>query len=304
MTDTMEAPAPTVTLSLESLQLIGKRVNQLDEQISAASGSEQAVRTSVLNSIATENADTVDSILQQFLTTFRSLPVEVRVGFTHRFEDAVTDDTGAEMDAYVDERIKVLSASAKQDTQPLKDARKTAVDEFRSMKTVLEMLKIDTSSIPEPKRAGGRTAGAARTGNSAAKGFNKDRYRYSIDGKEQPPSQNTASATAFYSTKGCAGTAEKPEKWGTKTWREFIAAQGVTMGEPGKGNDTWEVTLPNGVKVSARRLDENNPADADIYAAVSSSSDDGDDDSDDEAPASDSPVAPAEQPNAEVAPQG
>lgn len=320
----MSDPTATLTPSVDVdyLRAIGAQIAQIDEKIAAVSGSEAAVRNSVLTTIATENASAVDSIFDQFMNTFRTLPIEVVVGFYHNFEDKVTEDLGAQIDQYVDSRVKQISESVKDDIEPLKEQRKAQLEIFLAMRKVLETIGHDVSSVPVPKRSGGRPAG--KSGKSTKKtGLNKQMYRFYIDDAARPPSQNDLSSLAFYSTMGCvkvddqtypteearAARAEQlskePERWGVAEFKAYVASQGVTIGAPGEGDDNWAVTLPNGKVVKARRLDKDNPEDAEIFAkakeAESGSTSDGDDDSEDEAPTPEpSPDAPVEQPAVEV----
>lgn len=304
-TATEAAPAPaaaSVSLDVSMLEKMARDIALLDEQIAGISGSEAAVRKSVVTRIQTENADQVKELtsrLVEQLGRLKQNPVLLVAVI-----ESLGDVLGEEFQGYIDEVVgaevkKVLDGSKGQ-VEPLKEQRKAALEQFKAMRTVLEQYKVDVSSVPVPTRARGRSGGSSGS-TSQRTGMNPEQYRYHINGKPQPISQNTFSSTAFYATLGCvtsddpatqAKLDEKPEKWGTQELRDFVAAQGVKVGKPGEGDDTWEVTLPNKTVVSARRLDKDLDKDifdkvAEVEAAKNADGDDGDNDSSDntEAPA-------------------
>lgn len=308
MTDTMtEAPKQQAVVSLDALAALKGKIDHIDQQIGAASGSEKAVRESVVSQIETETAAHVGPVVSSFIENFRQLPVEVRVAFASRLPDAIAETVGGEMDAYVDERVAAITKGVDANVEPLKAQRKDILSKFQALREVLDMLSIDTSSVPEPKRsAGGRSSGSRSSGGSStAKGLNKDRYRFYIDDKAQPPSQNTRSALAYHATDGCAPNDAQGKKvrWGVEQFFAHLVEKGINYGPPGEGDDNWEVTLPNGKVVKARRLDESNPEDKVIFDAAAKSDDSDDDENgSDETPAQPA-VAPEPGPVADPASQ-
>lgn len=312
---TTEAPTPDTmvkpSVDVDYLQYLAKQISALDERISAASGSEQAIRNSVVSSITAEHSNDVQQVLDGFLPAFRNLPIEVQIGFMERVGDVVEADFGAPMQELIDARVKVISESAKTDVNPIKEQRKKALETFDAMKLVLETMGHDTSSVAEPKRRVGGGRGSGRSASSSAQrtGLNTERYRYQLDGKNLPPSQNSLSSAAYYGTMGCTGTKEAPARWGVAQLKEFLESNGVNHDVPGKGQDTFSVQLPSvdpekpGKKLSARRLDENNPEDKDIFdlaKAAEKNSDDGDDDNEETAqeptPQTETPAPQVEAP--------
>jgi len=312
---TTQAPADVVkpSVDVEYLRYLVKQIGSVDERISAASGSEAAIRNSVTSTIAAENSEGVQQVLDGFLPPFRSLPVEVMIGFMHVLSDRIEDEFGTPMQEYIDARVKTLSESAKTDVTPLKEQRKTLLDTYDAMKLVLETLGQDVSSVPEPKRrvGGGRGSGRSTGSTAARTGLNSDRYRYQLNGKNLPPSQNSLSSAAYYGTMGCDGTAETPRRWGVAQLKDFLKENGINHGKPGEGQDTFSIELPQvdptkgKTTLSARRLDENNPEDKEIFdlarAAEKDSNDNDDEDNDnEETPSEETPQEPAPQ---EPAPQ-
>lgn len=244
------AKAQGVTVSLEQLEDIAKQITEIDTQISAASGSEAQVRKSIAQGLATENSEAVDTIVGQVLTQFEQLEVPVLAGLLDRLEDALAEKFKERINGFIDERVKAQASDSSVDVGALREARKAKVEGFRALKTILDTFGVETESVPEPKRAAGRPAGSGGGGSKSGK--NKEGYQYTMDGKDRPPSQNSFSSLAYYSTEGCAGTEEKPERWGAAQLKDFLAGQGVKFGE----DETWEVELPNKKKIGARKAAE------------------------------------------------
>ena len=188
----------------------------------------------------------MDTVVGNVLREFEKLDAPVLAGLLDRLEDSLKDKFKTTIDAFIDERVKSQASDSSVDVGALREARKAKVEGFRALKTILDTFGIDTETVPEPKRAAGRPAGG---GSSAKSGKNKEGYQYTMDGKPRPPSQNSFSSLAYYSTEGCAGTAEKPERWGVAQLKSFLEQQGVKFGQ----DDSWDVELPNGKKIGAQR---------------------------------------------------
>lgn len=248
---TPPAEEKKVTIDLASLQELGSKINEIDTSISAATGSEAAVRKSISAGFASENAEEIEKIVATLLPQFGKLEVPVLAGLLDRLPEAMLEEYEPKVKELIDAQVETATAGAKGDLTKLREERKAKVDAFKALKSILEQFQIDTSSVPDPKRGGGRPAGSG--GGAAKTGRNKENYRYSMDGENRPPSQNTMSSLAYYSTMGCAGTAEKPERWSTQQLKDFLVEQGVTWGL--EGDDTWQVELPNKRVIAARRLD-------------------------------------------------
>lgn len=287
MSDTQQAPQAVIDLSI--LEGISKEIAALDEQIAAASGSEAAVKNSVMTKIAADNAPQIDQLFTELLPQLASLDVTLLAGFVHRFPDVVAESFGPQIDELVDGKVKALTDNVKENVAPLKERRKDKLDNFKAFQTVLTQLGFDTSSIPEPKRSAGRTSSGGSGNLTPAKvGKNPEGVRYGMDGKDRPPSQNTFSSLAYYATMGCAGTEEAPARWGVEELRAYLSQNGVT-----EDATTWSVTLPNKTVVSARPLDE--VKDKDIFdkvAALGTKDDEDEEEETPETPAAETPAAP------------
>lgn len=305
MTDTTQAP-PQIVLDLNTLKALGAEIAVFDEQITAATGSEAQMKNSVLTRVATENDADVSRWLDSFVTELAKLETPVLAGFLHRFADVTNERFLGRIDELVNAELSKLKANVAGTVEPLKEQRKAKFNLFQAMRAILEQSGADVSSVPVPKRSagGGRSSGggSGRSG-SRATGWNTDELRFTMDGKNRPPSQNTFSSLAYYATMGCAGTEEAPDRWGAPELRTFLESKGAKI-EKGA---TWEVELPNGTKVGARPLNEND--DKDIYDLVrakeeaeASDDDNGDDDNGSEnTPATPAP-APVTDPDAPTAP--
>lgn len=243
------AKAKEISVSLDQLEEIAKAITEIDTQITAASGSEAQVRKGIAQGLASENAEQVDGIVGQVLSQFETLDVPVLAGLLDRLEDSLKEKFNERINTYIDERVKASGTGSDVDVAALREARKAKVESFRALKTILDTFGVETESVPEPKRAAGRPAGS---GGGSKSGKNKEGYQYSMDGKDRPPSQNSFSSLAYYATEGCAGTEDKPERWGAQQLKDFLKANGVNFGQ----DETFEVKLPNGRVIGARRVAE------------------------------------------------
>lgn len=316
MSDTVTAPAPPqsgdgkVVLDIDYLRQLGANVSRIDEQIAARSGSEGAIRNSVLNRHYASHSDQVDGLVNNLINQFKNaVPIEVMAGVLTRLPDALEENFSTPVDELIAGEVEKLKETAKGDTTALREQRKSALELFRSVRAILEQIQVDVSSVPEPKRSGGgRPAGGGTSGASKKSGRNKQNYRYYINGKQQPPSQNTFSAWVWYATMGCTTVDDKPDRWTAEKMREFLKENGITWGAPGEivdgkpADDTFEVELPNEKTVGARRmtdeLDADILSDDDSSDSDSSSEETSTETSDDDAPVEQTePVteAPAQQ---------
>jgi hypothetical protein len=249
-------------ISLESLEALGKQIAEVDQKIGAASGNEAAVRKSIAQAFVTENSEAVEKLVKQVLNTLEKADnVGLMIGVMDRLPDALEEAFSERTDELIDGKVKEATSGSAEDIAALKEGRKAQVEQFRALKIILETnFKVDTSSVPEPKRGGGRAAGSG----TEKSGRNTEGLRYSLNGKERPASQNSFSALAYHSTLGCAEKDGKgnDQRWGVEQLREFLTGKGITVGKPGEGDDTWDVELPNGNKIGARRLADDEFVDA------------------------------------------
>lgn len=239
-------------ISLDNLVELGSKISEIDAKISAASGNEAQAKKALLEKVISDNQERVDEVVANFVKAIENLDPEVIVGTVGKLESTLKETFAPRVDAFVTEELGKVQSVGKDEVEALRTTRKELVGNFGALKTVLESFSIDTSEVEVPKSRGGRPAGSGG-GSGSKSGKNREGYRFTMDGKDRPDSQNTLSSLAFYATVGCpkAGDSARDEKdkWSTKELKDFIAAQGVKYGE----DETFEVSLPNGKKIGARK---------------------------------------------------
>lgn len=236
--------------SVEGLQSILSQITDIDSQLAAKGGSEAQQRKAAIEAIASENADVIEKAVAQFVKALEKVEPGVVAGVLERFPTAVSEQFQTAIDGLVAEKIKAAAGTDDINPETLKATRKELAADFDSLKRLLVKALPDDSEqfaaanaleVPKSRRSS--------TGTGTKKsGKNKEGYRYAIDGKDRPNSQNAFSSVAYYATEGCP-TPDGRERWTTDELKEFVAAQGVKFGE----DDTWSVTLPNNKVVSAKR---------------------------------------------------
>jgi hypothetical protein len=280
-TATQAAPAPQqAVVDLASLQSLAQQIQQVDEKLAAAQGNEAAMKQSVVDRHISENQAAVDQVLGVLLPQIENeLPPPVRVAVYFALPKALEEALAGPIDELINAQVAEMAKGVKENVDPLKLQRKELVDTFKAMEAILSHLKIDTSSVPLPRRSGGRPSGSGGGGGSAKSGKNRENKRYIVNGNPMAVSQNSISSTAWYSSMGCV-PGPPPDRWTTAQFKEFLTSQGINFA-PG-GDETWKVTLPNGKVVEARPLDPE--LDKDIFEA-NDDSNDADDDNGDSTPA-------------------
>lgn len=242
-----------ISLSVGALETLSKQIAEQDTQIAAATGSEAQIKRAFIDQVVAENADAVNTVLEKVLAQLSKLDTNILVGLTSRLEDSLKTEFAPKIDAYVAEQVKDTAKVSDEELAKLKEARKTLVEQDKAIRTILASVGLDTSSVPEPKRGGGRPAGSG-TGTPKS-GKNKENYQFTMDGKDRPASQNTFSSLSYYATIGIPKAlnvegAKDDDRWGAKQLKEFLVSNGVNFG----ADDTWEVELPNKRKIGARRM--------------------------------------------------
>ena len=254
-----EAPAPDmskVSIDANSLQDLATKITELDTKIAAASGNDTQARKAFIEQVTTERAEAVDELVSSIVSQLKERPADVLVGLVTRLSEQIKTDLEPVVNEWVDKEFAAQKPTAEVDVNALKEERKAQVNLFRALREVLNTFKIANDHIPEPKRSGGgRPAGSGSGGADSKSGVNKEKYRYLMDGKERPKSQNSISSLCFYATEGVPAKANpedpKPRKrWGTGELKDFIKSQGVDFGK----DDSWEVKLPNDKTIGARRM--------------------------------------------------
>lgn len=157
-------------------------------------------------------------------------------------------------DTYIDAEFAKTKTDEKVDVTALRESRKALLGQFKALREVLNTFRIPNEHVPDPKRAGG---GGRPVGGSAStslkSGQNKEGYRYVMDGKKRPKSQNSFSSLAYYATEGvpkALGVENGPSRWGASELKTFMADAGIKFGE----DDSWSIALPNGKTIAAARM--------------------------------------------------
>jgi hypothetical protein len=247
--------APTsVTIDINALETKAASIKEIDAKLASANGNEKQAIKAVTESLVAENAESIDGLLNKVLDQLAKQDLTLLIGIGEKFSDAFNDKFGEKITEIVSAKVaETTTTLSKDEVNALREQRKNELGQFRALKDILDSVGVDTSAVEEPKRAGG---GGGKGGSSSKSGKNREGYQFTLDGKDRPVSQNTFSSLAYYATTGCPKAAgemdDEKARWGTAQLKEFIASQNVKFGE----DETWEVTLPNGRKVGARRVAE------------------------------------------------
>lgn len=263
------APATQIAIDASTLENFGKQITDLDARIAAASGSDAAGKKAWIEKLISDNQSDVDGYASSIIEQIGTLDLPLLVGLVTKLEERMKADLLPKVNEYVDTEYPKTKTT--EDVEGLRNTRKELIVQFKALRAVLDSFGIPNDHIEDPKRSGGGGRPAGSGGGSGAKsGANKEGYRYAIDGKDRPPSQNSFSSVAFYATNGvpekllrekpefaeldadaqAAAVKALPKKWGAAELKTFVKEQtGAEFGS----QDTWTVTLPNGKVVSARR---------------------------------------------------
>ena len=237
--------------SPEGLQEILNKITEIDTQVASASGSEAQQKKAAIERISAQNSDEVNKTVTKLIDALGKLAPGVIAGVLDRFETEATTQFGEQITELVNAEVANAKAEGGVDVDSLKNTRKELAADFDSLKRLLSKALPEGSEaatlvagLEVPKR---RSGGGGGTGK-AKSGKNKEGYRYAIDGKDRPNSQNTLSAVTYYATEKCP-TPDGRERWTTDEFRTFLTEQGVNLGE----DETFTVTLPNGKVVSGAK---------------------------------------------------
>jgi hypothetical protein len=256
-----QAPAPetggTVGISVQMLLDRKAALEKVGASITAASGNDSAARKAIVDSIMDANSEQIDKAFTSLMTQLNGLNDDLLIGLLAKLEEAQKGDLKTKTDTVITERVKA-NAGDEVNVDALKEQWKSELELFRALKIMLKSLGQPVDDIEEPRRAGGRAPGS---GSTTKTGMNKEGYRYFMDGKGRPVSQNSFSSLAFYATNGLDEAGNKvadgvKSKMSSKGLRAVVDAALKEKGEEFGKTDTWEVTLNNGTKIGARRLDK------------------------------------------------
>lgn len=253
--------------SPEGLQETLTKITEIDSALAAASGNEAQQRKAAIERIISENSDEVTKTVAKLVDALGKLAPAVIAGVLDRFDDAATEKFAGPVDELVNAELAKAKTDGGVDPDTLKNTRKELVADFDSLKRLLVKALPEGSEaatlvagLEVPRRRGGSGTGSGK----AKSGKNKEGYRYAIDGKDRPNSQNTLSSVTFYATEKCP-TTDGRERWTTEEFRAWLVTQGVNLGE----DESFSVTLPNDKVVSAKReIFEDDDASDDDEAAT------------------------------------
>lgn len=256
------APATQVAIDAATLENFGKQITDLDARIAAASGSDAAGKKAWIEKLISDNQSDVDGYASSIIEQIGNLDLPLLVGLVTKLEERMKADLQPKVDEFVNTEYPKTKTT--EDVNGLRETRKELLVQFKALRAVLDSFGINTTHIEDPKRSnsGGRPSGGGG-GAGSKSGSNKEGYRYAIDGKDRPRSQNSFSSVAFYATNDVPailakqnGVSEEdakklPKKWGATELKNFLKEQtGAEFGTL----DEWTVTLPNNKVVSARRF--------------------------------------------------
>lgn len=234
--------------SPEGLQEILTKIIEIDGQLAAASGSEAQQRKAAIERIASENSDEINKTVTKLVEAVAKLQPGVIAGVLDRFEEAASEKFQGVVDELITAELAKVTNEGGVNPDTLKSTRKELVADFDSLKRLLAKALPEGSEaqagvvaleVPRSRRGSGAGSGKSKSGK------NKEGYRYAIDGKDRPNSQNTLSAVTYYATEKCP-TPDGRERWTTEEFRNFLSEQGVKLGE----DESFTVNLPNGKVVS------------------------------------------------------
>lgn len=218
-----------IQVDIEALKAKSAEIAELDTVLDAQSGSKAAGKRSVINGLmaSSSSEDFVNSVVSKLRENFSE---EELYGTYFALVSALTDDVGDEADQFVDAEVEKNSATASEklpDDQiaEISEDRKKKVQEFKALKSILEMFGTDVSEVPEPKsRRGSRGPRGPRT---------LSKFQYFVN---DTPLEDEANSLATVAK--LAGGVKVAEL------KEHVTAQGVDLKNPPM---EWEADLPNNV---------------------------------------------------------
>lgn len=257
MSDTATETA-SVQINAEALQNLATKINEMDTTLASASGNDSAARKSFIEQVTSKHSDEVDGLVASLIEQLKGKEPELLVGLVNRLNESLKTDLEPVVNGWVDIEFPKTKVDSNVDVAALKEERKSQITLFKALREVLNTFKIKNDHIPDPKRSGGGRPVGSTTGSGEGKsGLNKENYRYWLDGKKRPKSQNGISSLCYYSTEGVPAKLDPENKaprkrWSTKELKDFLKNQGIDFGT----QDEWEVELPNGKKIGATRFSD------------------------------------------------
>lgn len=246
--------APVLEISIESLERIAKTIGEMDSTIQSAGGKESVARKAVAEAITEETRDVWEPTVNDFERYLKELDEpKVLVGLIEHMV-ATLESFKPVADEVVAQVVKEKHQGSATDIAAIKEKRAVQVKTFQALRLILEGAGMDVSSVEEPKalRGGGRPAGGGG-GTVKVKG----KYIFLKDGKPLADSQQGSfSSLSWYGTTGLqivdgeiVAVDDKKKHLGAKELAAYLAKNGINYGQ----DDEWEIALPNGRTIGARR---------------------------------------------------
>lgn len=218
-----------IQVDIDALKAKSDEITELDTVLDAQSGSKAAGKRSVINGLMAANSD--EKVVNSFITKLRKdLTDEQLYGTYFALLSALSDEIGDEAEQYVEAEVEKNSAQASEklpdeEIAEISETRKKKVQEFKALKSILEMFGTDVSSVPEPKsRRGSRGPRGPRT---------LSKFQYQVN---ETPLEDEANSLATVAK--LSGNVKVSEL------KEFITAQGIDLKNPPA---EWTAELPHNV---------------------------------------------------------
>lgn len=219
-----------VSVTPDALRDIVRKIEEIDVQLDAASGSSASVsrlaESTLLDEQATNYKDFVDSVVQGISDADSTETKVATVLALGRILDSTFKSEVADfMKARVEELSKQQEESDLTDEEisELEAQRKQLNEQYKAVRQLLEMFDQDISDIPEPKiRTGSRGKRGPRTLNT---------YHYRVNETDLPEESDSLAMVAKI-----AGVKKVSEL------KKFITDQGIDLKSP---PNEWQAELPN-----------------------------------------------------------
>ena len=172
MTDTATAaPGGGISVSPDSLRQKLNEINEIDSQLDAASDSKGAGKRAVANQLASEHGAQGTQIVEQISQHLNNVETPVLAGIFTQLVSDLNARFKSRVDTYLEqvaEANKAENAGAtisETEIATLSEARKRLNEEYKALRSILEMFGQDVSGIPTPKK---RTGKAGKRGPRAS----------------------------------------------------------------------------------------------------------------------------------------
>lgn len=161
MTDTATAPAGGITVTPDALRDKYNQIAEIDSRLDAASDSKGAGKRAVANQLASEHGAQGTQIVDQIAGHLENVDIPVLVGIYTQLLSDLNTRFKAQVDSYV-ERVaeenknnNTAETVSQQEITTLTTERKRLNEEYKALRSILEMFGQDVSNVPTPKKRTG-----------------------------------------------------------------------------------------------------------------------------------------------------